>query len=75
MSSDQLAAFFKRLVQDPELRAAFTAFAAQHGFTLSADQLAEADLDVIAGGIDTVPLPESRALRFRSVIMPRDVTR
>lgn len=50
MSKSQIAAFFEKAATDPELGAAFTEFAARHGFDFGPQELSDADLEDVAGG-------------------------
>lgn len=67
MKTNQIRAFFERMTDDADLRRAFIEFADQHGFAIT-DELSEGDLDQVAGGIDTVPLPEMPRLGARSML-------
>ncbi len=54
MSKEALAAFLARVQKDPELQVELAALAAKHGYDFSADELSEADLDSVAGGVTFV---------------------
>ena len=60
MGTNTLASFIERLRSDVELQTAFTEFASQQGFTLDEDELGDADLDNVAGGVSTVGMVPSR---------------
>lgn len=64
MDRKQIDGFFEQMEGDPTLRDAFIEFAREHGLSSFADELSAADLEAVAGGIDTVPLPERP--RFRA---------
>ena len=51
MSQEALAAFLKKVQQDATLRRELVAFAAQRGYEFSTDELSDADLAELAGGI------------------------
>ncbi len=51
MSKDGLFRFFQQVGADPALRSKLTAFAAEQGFEFSEDELTEADLEELAGGL------------------------
>ena len=65
MSTDAVARFLQTVAEDPRLRSELVAFAAERGFDFSAEELSEADLESLAGGlmptrrkdIDQEPLP------------------
>lgn len=61
MDPTTLTRFFEKLKSDPAMREEFAALAARHGFAF--DELSDADLDTIAGGIGTWPTPERPARR------------
>lgn len=63
MSKKTLTSFMKRLRSDAKLQKDFARFASDHGFAIDADELSETDLDAVAGGIDTIPVPEMPAYR------------
>ena len=65
MERTHMDGFLEQLEEDATLRQAFVEFAAQHGFTSIAEELSDEDLDNVAGGIDTVPLPERTAFKSR----------
>lgn len=54
MSKEALAAFLKKAQQDPALQKDLTTLAARHGYEFSPEELGEADLDSVAGGITFV---------------------
>lgn len=58
MTRKTLASFMEQLRSDATLQADFAQFASEHGFAVDGNELSEQDLESIAGGIDTVPLPE-----------------
>lgn len=51
MSQEAVIAFFKRIAQDESLKQELAEFAAQHGFDFTADELSDADLEQVAGGL------------------------
>ena len=63
MDRKQIDAFFEQMESDPTLRKAFIEFTQHQGLSSLADELSEDDLKSVAGGIDTVPLPELPKLR------------
>ena len=51
MSKQAVAAFLAKLAEDEQLQKALVEFASRHGFEFSTDELAEVDLDAVAGGL------------------------
>ena len=51
MSKDAISAFFKKAAEDTALQKKLVELAAAEGFDFSADELNDADLDSIAGGV------------------------
>ena len=51
MSREAVAAFLKRLGEDPAMQELLVQFAAQNGFEFTVEELSEADLDRIAAGL------------------------
>lgn len=51
MSREALSQFMKKVAEDPALQSKLIEFAAKQGFEFTADELTEADLEGIAGGL------------------------
>jgi hypothetical protein len=68
MSTDALGQFLQKVATDAALRTEFTTFAAKHGFDLS--ELAEDDLDDIAGGRDVIVIVDPSIVNPSPVVTP-----
>lgn len=51
MSREAVAAFLEEAKRDPDLQKEITALAAKHGYDFTSDELNEADLADVAGGV------------------------
>ncbi len=51
MSKEAVTAFFKQVAEDESLQSRLIEFAAECGFQFTADELSEADLDNVSGGL------------------------
>jgi hypothetical protein len=68
MSKQAIAQFLSQLAADEQLRTDLVAFAANHGFDFREDELAEAELEKVAGGVIgdiglKMPSPEELSLK------------
>jgi len=64
MSQEDLAAFRQKVAESETLRIEFARFAAKRGLGLDADQLSEADLEGVAGGLLGIQKPTSSLERL-----------
>jgi len=55
MSKEAIAAFIEGISNDPKLQSELTLLAAKYGYDFSADELNDADLAEIAGGVMNMP--------------------
>ena len=55
MSKEAAIAFLKKAVEDADLQKKLLQLAAQQGYTFTVDELTDADLGGIAGGLLTAP--------------------
>lgn len=51
MSKEAAQEFWKRVADDPDLQERFVAFAANEGYEFTVEELSDADLDDVAGGV------------------------
>jgi hypothetical protein len=56
MSHQAVVAFLKQATEDESLKQKLVEFAAQHGFEFTADELTDAALEKVVGGLGTVGL-------------------
>lgn len=53
MTTTTVVAFLKKVAEDEGLRREFIELAAKHGIRITADELGEAELEKVAGGVLT----------------------
>jgi hypothetical protein len=63
MSKEAVVEFLKKAVTDSSLQKELVEFAAQRGFDFTTDELADADLDSVAGGVLPHRVKESADLK------------
>ena len=71
MSKEALGAFFKKVVDDEGLQKKLVEFAVAQGFEFSADELSDADLDSVAGGLLRMQPLSSTNLKVENVTFPK----
>ena len=68
MSKEAVAQFLAKLSEDPKLQDQLVQFAAQHGFEFTTDELSDADLENLSGGL----MPTRRRSGDGITLSPQD---